>query len=68
MEFPRVGGKPFLTTFPYALTEHPRAAFKNIAFHGSRRAMQQKVNDALLSFQRAVESELLVPERCIVFT
>ncbi len=68
IEFPRVDGKPFITTFPYALTEHPRAAFKNIAFHGSRRAMQQKVNDALLSFQRAVESEFLVPERCIVFT
>ena len=68
VEFPRPDGKPFITTFPYAITDEPRVAFKNIAFHGSRRALQQKVNDALLSFQRAVESKFLVPERCIVFT
>lgn len=68
VEFPRADGKPFITTFPYALTEPPRAAFKNIAFHGSRRAMQQKVNDAVLSFQRAVASEFVAPKRCIVLT
>jgi hypothetical protein len=42
--------------------------FKTIAFHGAKKDIQQKVNDALLSFQRAVESGFLVKERCIVLT
>lgn len=68
LEFSRPEGKAFRTTFPYAVTEAPRVACKSIAFHGSRRAIQQKVNDAYLSFQRALESGFLVPGRCIVFT
>ncbi|MCE5360490.1 MAG: hypothetical protein JJ714_05790 [Acidithiobacillus sp.] len=66
--FEMPGGKPFVTTFPYAITEEPRMGFKAIAFHGAKKDIQQKVNDALLSFQRAVESGFLVKERCIVLT
>ncbi|XTI73274.1 hypothetical protein ACQAYK_03940 [Acidithiobacillus sp. AC3] len=68
LEFIRPEGGHFITTFPYAVTEAPRVACKNIAFHGSRRLIQQKVNDAYLSFQRALESGFLEPGRCIVFT
>ena len=68
MSFDLPGAKPFITTFPYAITEEPRMGFKTIAFHGAKKDIQQKVNDALLSFQRAVESGFLVKERCIVLT
>jgi hypothetical protein len=44
--------------FPYTTFEHSSA----------KKDIQQKVNDALLSFQRAVESGFLVKERCIVLT
>ena len=68
VSFDLAGAKPFITTFPYAITEEPRIGFKTIAFHGAKKDIQQKVNDALLSFQRAVESGFLVKERCIVLT
>jgi hypothetical protein len=68
VSFDLPGAKPFITTFPYAITEEPRMGFKTIAFHGAKKDIQQKVNDALLSFQRAVESGFLVKERCIVLT
>ncbi len=68
VSFDLPGAKPFITTFPYAITEEPRIGFKTIAFHGAKKDIQQKVNDALLSFQRAVESGFLAKERCIVFT
>ena len=68
VSFDLPGAKPFITTFPYAITEEPRMGFKSIAFHGAKKDIQQKVNDALISFHRAVESGFLVKERCIVLT